>query len=35
MPIISDKLPETIDAFSLLRSSIFKDSALDVKTKEL
>ncbi len=35
MQELADKLPETIDAFSQLRSSIFKDSALNVKTKEL
>ncbi len=33
-PLI-EKLPETIDAFGQMRASLFKDSALDVKTKEL
>lgn len=33
-PLI-EKLPETIDAFGQMRASLFKNSALDVKTKEL
>ncbi|MDF1557312.1 MAG: carboxymuconolactone decarboxylase family protein [ANME-2 cluster archaeon] len=30
-----ERIPETKDAFGELRNSIFKDGALDVKTKEL
>jgi AhpD family alkylhydroperoxidase len=35
MSFIDDMLPETAEAFGQLRKSIFKDSFLDVKTKEL
>lgn len=35
MPTIVDKLPETVEAFSQMRSTIFRDNALDVRTKEL
>ena len=35
MPFINEMLPETAEAFGQLRNSIFKDSFLDVKTKEL
>ncbi|WP_406657244.1 carboxymuconolactone decarboxylase family protein [Methanolobus sp. ZRKC2] len=35
MQHLIDKLPETIEAFSQMRSTIFKDNALDVRTKEL
>ncbi len=35
MSFLDKKLPETADAFSKMRDSIFKDSALDRKTKEL
>lgn len=35
MSFIYEMLPETAEAFGQLRNSIFKDSFLDVKTKEL
>jgi AhpD family alkylhydroperoxidase len=35
MPWHSERLPETMEAFSKLRETIFKNGALDVKTKEL
>jgi AhpD family alkylhydroperoxidase len=35
MSFLNDILPETAEAFGQLRNSIFKDSFLDVKTKEL
>jgi AhpD family alkylhydroperoxidase len=35
MSFIDEILPETAEAFGQLRKSIFKDSFLDVKTKEL
>jgi AhpD family alkylhydroperoxidase len=35
MPFLNDMLPETAEAFGQMRDSIFKDSFLDVKTKEL
>ncbi len=35
MSFLNDMLPETAEAFGQLRNSIFKDSFLDVKTKEL
>jgi AhpD family alkylhydroperoxidase len=35
MSFLNDMLPETAEAYGQLRSSIFKDSFLDVKTKEL
>ncbi|MDW7732870.1 MAG: carboxymuconolactone decarboxylase family protein [Methanolobus sp.] len=35
MQALNDRLPETLEAFSRMRSTIFKDSALDVRTKEL
>ena len=35
MAWFKERLPETSDAFVELRETIFKDGALDVKTKEL
>ncbi|KXS46400.1 MULTISPECIES: carboxymuconolactone decarboxylase family protein [Methanohalophilus] len=35
MKFLIDKLPETANAFADMRASLFKDSALDTKTKEL
>ena len=35
MSFLNDILPETAEAYGQLRNSIFKDSYLDVKTKEL
>ena len=35
MSFLNDILPETAEAYGQLRNSIFKDSFLDVKTKEL
>ncbi len=35
MTFLNDMLPETAEAFGQMRNSIFKDSFLDVKTKEL
>ena len=35
MSFLNDMLPETAEAFGQMRNSIFKDSFLDVKTKEL
>lgn len=35
MSFLNDMLPETAEAYGQLRNSIFKDSYLDVKTKEL
>lgn len=35
MSFLDEMLPETAEAFGQLRKSIFKDSFLDVKTKEL
>jgi AhpD family alkylhydroperoxidase len=35
MKFLIDKLPETANAFADMRVSLFKDSALDTKTKEL
>ena len=35
MSFLNELLPETAEAFGQLRNSIFKDSYLDVKTKEL
>ena len=35
MSFINEMLPETAEAFGQLRNSIFKDSFLDIKTKEL
>ena len=35
MSWLDNELPETSKAFAEMRSSIFKDSALDKKTKEL
>lgn len=35
MSWFNEKLPETAKAFAKMRESLFKDSALDVKTKEL
>jgi AhpD family alkylhydroperoxidase len=35
MSFLNEMLPETAEAFGQLRNSIFKDSFLDVKTKEL
>ena len=35
MSFLNDMLPETAEAYGQLRNSIFKDSFLDVKTKEL
>ncbi len=35
MSWFNEKLPETAEAFAKMRESLFKDSALDVKTKEL
>ncbi|MBP2030533.1 AhpD family alkylhydroperoxidase [Methanohalophilus levihalophilus] len=35
MNSLIEKLPETVEAFGQMRASLFKDSALDVKTKEL
>ena len=35
MSFLNEMLPETAEAYGQLRKSIFKDSFLDVKTKEL
>ena len=35
MSWFNEKLPETEKAFAKMRKSLFKDSALDTKTKEL
>ncbi|WP_292464135.1 carboxymuconolactone decarboxylase family protein [Methanolobus sp.] len=35
MQFLIDRLPETADAFVQMRATIFKDSALDIKTKEM
>ncbi len=35
MQFLKDRLPETTDAFVQMRATIFKESALDIKTKEL
>lgn len=35
MSFLDEMLPETAEAFGQLRKSIFKDSFLDIKTKEL
>lgn len=35
MSFLDEMLPETAEAFGQMRKSIFKDSYLDVKTKEL
>lgn len=35
MQFLIDRLPETAASFVQMRGTIFKDSALDVKTKEL
>jgi AhpD family alkylhydroperoxidase len=35
MSFLNEILPETAEAYGQLRNSIFKDSFLDVKTKEL
>ncbi|MGB9928175.1 MAG: carboxymuconolactone decarboxylase family protein [Methanosarcina sp.] len=35
MSFLNNMLPETAEAFAQMRSSIFKDSFLDIKTKEL
>lgn len=35
MTFLTDILPETAEAYGKMRDSIFKDSFLDVKTKEL
>ena len=35
MSFLNEMLPETAEAYGQLRNSIFKDSFLDVKTKEL
>jgi AhpD family alkylhydroperoxidase len=35
MSFLDEMLPETAEAYGQLRKSIFKDSFLDVKTKEL
>ncbi|KKG11969.1 carboxymuconolactone decarboxylase [Methanosarcina sp. 2.H.T.1A.6] len=35
MSFLNEMLPETAEAFGQLRNSIFKDSFLDIKTKEL
>jgi AhpD family alkylhydroperoxidase len=35
MSFLNDMLPETAEAYGQMRNSIFKDSFLDVKTKEL
>jgi AhpD family alkylhydroperoxidase len=35
MSFLNEMLPETAEAFAQMRNSIFKDSFLDVKTKEL
>ena len=35
MSFLNDILPETAEAYGQMRNSIFKDSFLDVKTKEL
>lgn len=35
MHFMKDRLPETADAYAALRGTIFKDGALDVRTKEL
>ena len=35
MSFLDEMLPETAEAFGQLRNSIFKDSFLEVKTKEL
>ena len=35
MSFLNDTLPETAEAYGQLKNSIFKDSFLDIKTKEL
>jgi AhpD family alkylhydroperoxidase len=35
MSFLNEMLPETAEAFGQMRNSIFKDSFLDIKTKEL
>ncbi len=35
MTWLDDNLPETAQAYAAMRSSLFKDGALDVKTKQL
>ena len=35
MAWFNERLPETMDAFAEMRETIYKDGALDVKTKEL
>ncbi len=35
MSFLNEKLPETAEAFTKMRESIFKHGALDIKTKEL
>ncbi|WP_406661768.1 carboxymuconolactone decarboxylase family protein [Methanolobus sp. ZRKC3] len=35
MQFLIDRLPETAETFTQMRASIFKDGALDQKTKEL
>ena len=35
MAWFNERIPETMDAFGELRETIYKDGALDVKTKEL
>ena len=35
MTYLNERLPETAEAFGKMRESIFKDAALDTKTKEL
>jgi len=35
MSFLNEMLPETAEAYGQMRNSIFKDSFLDIKTKEL
>ena len=35
MAWFNERIPETMDAFGELRETIYKDGALDVKTKEI
>lgn len=35
MTWFNERLPETMEAFAAMRETVYKDGALDVKTKEL
>ncbi|WP_094228723.1 carboxymuconolactone decarboxylase family protein [Methanolobus psychrotolerans] len=35
MTYLNDRMPETAQAFANMRASIFRNAALDIKTKEL